>query len=153
ATQTAPPATMTSPPAPSRSTRPTTRPVAESILSSSPSAVAQTDPRPTARLSRPEVSRSTAVMTLPDTGSMRTTCGNPCGPAATPIQTCVPSLATGPLIGTSSPTLFVTGSIRTTALRPRTSVKTPLGPTVMVFGPPLPGALIGIVATTVFVLG
>src|SRR5436189_204808 len=50
------------------------RPVSVSIRVSPPPALAHTDPRPTARPPRPaEVARSTEVMTLPETGSMRTT--------------------------------------------------------------------------------
>ncbi len=55
------------------------RPVAASIRVNPPAAT-QTDPRPTARPPMPSVSRSTVVMTLPETGSMRTTTAQPVRP-------------------------------------------------------------------------
>src|SRR4029077_4008042 len=97
-------------------------------------------------------SRSTAVMTLPESGSMRMACASPSIPASTAIHTCSPSLANHPYIGTTSPTLFVAASIRTTEPMLLTPTQTlPLGPAVMTCAPAGSGELIGMVATPLLV--
>src|SRR5262249_40094404 len=99
-------------------------------------------------------SRSAVVMTLPETGSMRTTFDEgPYVPLSALIQTSWPSLATGPSSGTRRPTLFVAGSIRTTSPMLGTSTQTPFGPAAMICGPLAPAGPIEIMATTVLVAG
>jgi hypothetical protein len=70
-----------------------------------------------------------------------------------PIQTSVPSLATGPSSGTTSPTLLVAASIRTTDWMFSTPTQTPPGPAVMICGPAGPAGPTGIVATMRLVAG
>ena len=92
-------------------------------------------------------------MTLPETGSMRTTFDGPFGPPSMPIQTSVPSLATQPSSGTRRPTLLVAASTRTTDSLFWMSTQTPPGPAVMICGPADPVGPTGIVATTLLVAG
>ena len=123
------------------------RPVAASIRVNPP-VVTQTDPRPTARPRCPGVSRSTVVMTLPETGSMRTTCDSPFGPRID-----------------ADPDLRAVARHRAVQRHPQAdivrrgidphhrpvfwmSTQTPPGPAVMICGPADPVGPTGIVATT-----
>ena len=58
---------------------------------------------------------------------------------STPIQTSLPSLATGPSSGTRRPTLLVAASTRTISPMWWTPTQTPPGPAVMICGPFGPG--------------
>ena len=74
-------------------------------------------------------------MTLPETGSMRTTCGSPFGPVVDADPDLLAVARHRAVQRHRRPTLFVAASIRTTRPMFWTPTQTPPGPAVMICGP------------------